>query len=329
MNKTDIEKEIVSLLRDSSLAGSRREITLHAVLGEQGLGLDSLALTQFIVALENRFGIEFPETIWIERGQLKLQDLIDIIAEIPKPAVASVIQKHPQPAFDALPQGVTGTASAVREKGYLSLSLRILSHIVNSFIYLFYREDSFYILSFDLVNQPIPNYEAPESIVIVEASPDDISTVQQVWHPSQRNRKTRSFKDRLALGHTCYVARTNGTVAAIDWMASTEIFEPTTAIKVKFSHGSCYGFDLIEHPDYRGRAIGLAMLTYCLRRNKEDGFKTHYTIVHSDNEKMLLASIQLIGFKQIGQIITKRFFKRPYPGWKINNQSGAGRELTL
>ena len=47
MNRNQVERDIVQLLRQTALSGSDREIRTLDPLGELGLGLDSLALVQF------------------------------------------------------------------------------------------------------------------------------------------------------------------------------------------------------------------------------------------------------------------------------------------
>ncbi len=81
MNPDEISSEVVRILRHSALAGSQREIQLDEPLGEQGLGLDSLPLLEFVLALEKSFGIDLPDAIWARRQQLTLRHFVNFIVE--------------------------------------------------------------------------------------------------------------------------------------------------------------------------------------------------------------------------------------------------------
>lgn len=60
------------------------------------------------------------------------------------------------------------------------------------------------------------------------------------------------------------------------------------------------GLYLVEAPGSRGRGIGLALLAYSLRVSRELGFRAQLTAVRQDNQPMLAACVQLLGFRQIG-----------------------------
>ena len=80
MTRQALEGEVVQILRRCELSGSPREVSIEDPLGELGLGLDSLALAEFIVALEKAYDVEIPETIWTEK-RLRLLDFVDIIEQ--------------------------------------------------------------------------------------------------------------------------------------------------------------------------------------------------------------------------------------------------------
>ena len=74
---TDIEEvrgRLHALLSETVLDGSDREVLNGAPLGEEGVGLDSLALVQFLTAVEQDFGAELPIEVWSDIAQLSLDD---------------------------------------------------------------------------------------------------------------------------------------------------------------------------------------------------------------------------------------------------------------
>jgi acyl carrier protein len=78
MNRDAIEREIAGLLREHILLGSDREVDFDATLGPE-VGLDSLGLMEFLGILEEKFSVEFPDTLWSDRRQFTLGSLVDYL----------------------------------------------------------------------------------------------------------------------------------------------------------------------------------------------------------------------------------------------------------
>ena len=81
MTRAAIERELVHHLRAQVLLGSDREIALDSPLGP-AVGLDSLGLMEFLAALEERFGVEFPDTLWADRRDFTLRRLADHLVAV-------------------------------------------------------------------------------------------------------------------------------------------------------------------------------------------------------------------------------------------------------
>ena len=62
MSRESIERDVAGVLRDHVLLDSDREIAFDAPLGP-GAGLDSLGLMEFLAALEERFDVDFPDSL--------------------------------------------------------------------------------------------------------------------------------------------------------------------------------------------------------------------------------------------------------------------------
>ncbi|MEO8462856.1 MAG: acyl carrier protein [Chloroflexota bacterium] len=78
MSQEAIQHEVLRVLREDVLLGSDRAVDLDAPLGP-GVGLDSLALMEFLGALEGAFEVEFPETLWSDRSDFTLRRLIEYL----------------------------------------------------------------------------------------------------------------------------------------------------------------------------------------------------------------------------------------------------------
>jgi serine O-acetyltransferase len=82
MNRTDLESELIRILRKSALGGSQRPVSVDAPLGESGLGLDSLSLLRFVLEVENSFGIAVPNAMWDRRGQHTVRSFAKFVARL-------------------------------------------------------------------------------------------------------------------------------------------------------------------------------------------------------------------------------------------------------
>ena len=78
MSRESIERAVADVLREHVLLDSDREIAFDAPLGP-GAGLDSLGLMEFLAALEERFDVDFPDSLWTDRREFTLSRLVDHI----------------------------------------------------------------------------------------------------------------------------------------------------------------------------------------------------------------------------------------------------------
>lgn len=328
MTNNDLQNAVISVLRECSLAGSGREITLTAPLGMDGLGLDSLALVQFITGLESRFGIEIPDTIWFERGSMSLNDIIEIVSELTEVKAPAVKRTGSGASAPAHSIGKMQKAMhAVKERGLSGGILHILGKISGRISRNFYETDRNLILSLDLNEYDLPSYPAPPDVTFDELKSPGTEALHELWPANIRSRKIAKVKHRLDRGYKCYIARIDGAVAAIDWVTDSEDYEPYTGLTIKLKPGSCYGLDLHENPKYINQGIGLATLAYSINKSKEFGFLRQITIVSEQNLKMLQTAIQLFGFKKIGQIETRRIFRMTNSTWAIGDLKSREKEI--
>ena len=79
MTPVDVQERLAQALRAGALSGSERHLPLDDPLGEAGLGLDSLALVQFLVAVEREFGIRVPVDVWARADLISLRDCAGIV----------------------------------------------------------------------------------------------------------------------------------------------------------------------------------------------------------------------------------------------------------
>lgn len=331
MNQVAVTDEMTVILRATALGGSDREISVEAPLGELGLGLDSLAFLRFITDLENRFDVEIPEEIWIDRGQLTLAKLADIIRSETQtmPASSSALGVESYPQTEEVPGGLGKLASVFRDRGIAGGLIWAGHRTLAAGGRAIWEREDFHILVFDLQSQPLPQVPMPQGLSLRLGTADDLPATHGLWPEGLRKEKQRLMVDRLRRGYTCYTAWMDERIVAMDWVTAADDDEPGTGLLVSPQPGSCVGLDLNEHPQYTGRGVGLATLAWSLEHAKDLGLKKQFAIVQSTNEKMLRTSIGLLGFSKVGDLLTTRRFRKPSSVWHLGGIAGSGRRLSL
>ena len=84
MTEPALAERIIDVLRQSALHGSRRPISLDQPLGADGIGLNSLGLLEFTLALEESFGVRLPDEVWSGGKRLTLRSIAAEIDTMPE-----------------------------------------------------------------------------------------------------------------------------------------------------------------------------------------------------------------------------------------------------
>ena len=337
MKRNDVEREVVQILRQASLSGSDREIDIHNPLGELGLGLDSLALAEFVTAVEKRFQIELADNIWTERGQLTLQYFVDLILQSVS-AVPSVAQeKYPDiqrvPAGDHA--GAQKTVQIARQLDQGNEKNGTAVRLLRKILKFLYHRETFIILEFKLSEQQLPSFPSPLNLILREASVEDAIALSAFWESfdyrtfDKKEMNMELFRERLGSGYTCLTAWLDDKIVGMDWLLDKGYDCPFTGLKFSWPQDTCYGGELYEHKMYQGRGVGLTLLAFSLTETKKKGYQRQVTWVTAKNVKMLIAAIQMFGFKKIGDIDITRILHRPFSTWKISGRSGRGGKVIL
>ena len=288
MNREDVEREIVSIVRDGLLFGSQRPIPPDAPLGER-LGLDSLALVGLVTAVEQRFGVELPDDIWASPRPLSVRDLSEIVVRAP-----SVGRPRP-PAFfgrGRMERFHRALAEGGRLRRAAWLGLR-LAERGKDFLFAHGRH---FVLERRLDRGELPTVPAPPEIVLRPYLPEDEARLTGLWPAPAERHGRRSLARWLREGALALVAAEGNRIVALDLLSATG----EDGVRIAPAREACYGWSLLEAPDVGGRQIGLALLAYSLRVARERGFRAELTYVEAENAPMLGAATQLLGFRVIG-----------------------------
>lgn len=333
MNHDAIVQEVIQLLR-RTLSGSSREINVDDPLGELGLGLDSLTLIEFVTVLENRFQVVIPESIWTEKGQLSLRTFVDVIAA-GRPSAAEapevLLQKPPVVQAGERPSSEISAPVPAASKPLLRSRLDFMRQKWHSI----YNTDKFFILEFDLGRPVLPKYSSSLPLDLRRASITDAPALETFWNSfnyltiDRQKMDMELFQQRLASGFICLTAYLGAQIVGMDWLVQNSYDCPYTGLRFDWPAGSCYAGELYEHPAFRGKGIGLAVLAFSLEESKRAGFHRQVAWVAEKNVKMLSASIQLFGFRIIGEIHIKKILRKPISRWKIGDRQGWGGTVMI
>jgi acyl carrier protein/GNAT superfamily N-acetyltransferase len=309
------QQEIVRLVREELLFGSDRPIPLDAPLGELGVGLDSLALVRLLTAVENTFGVEVEDDVWVARGPLTVEDLAEIVTEAPgrngaRSEEPALVRGRMERAEQALAHG----------GGLQRAAWSVIRLLGPAKQFLFGRTRTF-VLEREL-DDAEPRLEVPPGIVLRPHAPADDLT--GLWPAFAEQHGRRFLRRQLDEGAGALVAADGDRVLALDLLSATgedevRLVQPET----------CFGYWLTEAPAARGRGIGLALVAYSLGVARELGFRTQVTWVAEDNAAMLAAATQLLGFRAIGTATRLRLLGVTRWSWDIQGRRGSGRQLLL
>lgn len=321
MSQEAAQQQIVRILREDVLLGSEREIALDAPLGEQGLGLDSLALVKLLTAVESTFGVDLPDDIWVARGPLSIVDLAQLVAEAPKGeaqapsevGAPSVIRGRMERAEHAFAGGNLAQRAVWNALRMLAPVKQFLAGYSRNLV-LERRVD-------DIAKAPI---ESPPGLDLRRYEPGDEGRLEGLWPAFAERHGRRFLAQAVRDGAIALVATEGSRIVALDLLSATgeeevEVEQPD----------ACFGYWLTEAPTARGRGIGLALVAYSLLVARESGFRAQLTWVAEDNTAMLAAATQLLGFRSVGTASRLRLFGLTRWSWDVHGRRGRGRRLVL
>jgi acyl carrier protein/GNAT superfamily N-acetyltransferase len=314
--------------------GDERNVSLDQPLGSDGLGLDSLGTVEFLAALEGSLNIRFPDEFW-SRGARTLGDIVDFVADA---ARARTVAEHPPPAphsptpVAARSAGVALATEAIRKQGFLRGFRWTAARLAERYGRSIYARQHQLLLQRDFTGTPLPAPVAPPiPLEFRAATLSDQTALEGFWPPPRRDYWLRLFCDRIASGSHCFVALHAGVIVGIDWVSGKSADTALIGLTVQMRAGSCVGENLLEHRGHRGRGIGLALLVYSLDQARRLGYERQVTLVSAWNQRMLVTAIQLLGFRQIGEIATTWRLGKPRSAWHLDGtgESGVGGTLVI
>jgi hypothetical protein len=207
-------------------------------------------------------------------------------------------------------------------------ALGVMARVAGKVVRRIYRRETYLILSFDLKKRPIPSPKTAEIVTIRLLTPDDVSCFLELWR-DQRALKAQRFKRRMEAGYIGIGTWHEGRLVGVNWLATSEDYDPFIGLSIKMSPGSCLALDLQEDEEFKHHRIGLATLAFSMGEARRRGFRYQFIVVNDQNKKMLAGAKYLMGYKQVGEITTTYWFRWAHSRWHFGSRTGRTKTMIL
>jgi len=302
----DAERAAAEALRAAAGLPPRQLVPLDAPLLQ--LGLDSLALVQFLVGLEAAFGRAIPDAAWAGRNAMTVRDFAALAAASPRPA-----KPHAGRTPDR-PKRRSALARLARRSAALAMRpTRLL-----------FERSRHAILLRDLSRRHALDRQSTGSWELRTLTTGDEPTLDGFWTPAAAPRGVRQFRERAAAGDSCFAACRDGKAMALVWLATRAAQERCSGLHLRLKPGACYVYDLRERSGVVGAGAGLAVAGHALRAARAMGSLLQVSIVDLRNDAMLATARRLLGFEIAGRVVHTRIVWWRRVRWRVEGRSGQG-----
>jgi GNAT superfamily N-acetyltransferase len=280
--------------------------------------------------MERKFGVEFPDSIWTDRGELSPEGFVGIIIELQE---SSAVRAAPRSSSreenvgTAIDSRFERMRAAIFGRGMLSGTKWIAGRIAARVAAVVFARDEHVILARDLADGGFTGSPRPTDLTFKEIFLEELRALEELWAPHYQPQMMKHLSRRLGWGFLCLAAWRGEEVVGIDYLSLTGDYDKDTGLRIITLPGTCYGLDL--HEKYPGQGIGMALLDYSLRETLRRGLKRQVTFVRKKNTLMLATSGQVYGFRKIGEISTTRWFGIPRSTWTLGSTSGKGHIIEI
>jgi GNAT superfamily N-acetyltransferase/acyl carrier protein len=315
----EVLAEIARIVREATGIGPARELPPDEPLG--ALGLDSLALVNAVAAVEAACGRELPGVLWEDRRGISISSL-----------AAAVAAAGVAPAPDAVVAPAASEQPGVSRVELLFLQLeargatgRVAAGAVHRAVLLAHwtrAHQPCVVLARDLTGD-LPDVPLPPGVTIAPYDGSSDEPLAGMWTATQAARMRAHLRRRMDAGILCLAAWEGGRIVAYDLLA------PDGSEDVATSAGTCFGLNLYERRESRGRGIGVGLLGASLGYTRDLGFSRQATIVLERNRPMIAAATQLLGFAVAGRAERTEVLGRIRWSWQRHGSICSGPRLVI
>ncbi len=128
------------------------------------------------------------------------------------------------------------------------------------------------------------------------------------------------LEDRLAKGDRCFVARYEGRIVCVSWVARSEGLIQWIRYRYPVRPSEAYLYDSFTAPTFRGRAIAPALGVHVLERLGDEAVRRATVAMVTENVSNRRARAKL-GFRVCGRIDSLRIGRRV---WHWHREGGSG-----
>ena len=317
----EVLAEVTRIVRGATGIGPARELPPEEPLG--ALGLDSLALVNAVAAVEAAFGSELPDALWEDRGVISIASLAAAVAV---PATGALRTRHSGSAPTAPEQpGVSRVELLFQQLEARGAAGRAASGALHRAVILAHwtrAHQPCVVLARDLAGE-LPDVRLPAGVTVARYDGVSDEPLAGMWTATQAVRMRAHLRRRMNAGIHCLAAWEGGRIVAYDLLG------PDGAEDVTTSPGTCFGLNLYERREARGRAIGLGLLAASLSYTRDLGFARQATIVLERNRPMIVAATQLLGFAVAGHAERSEVFGRVRWSWQRHGSTCSGPRLVI
>src|SRR6185312_6047771 len=311
--------EVTRIVREATGIGDSRELAPEESFA--ALGLDSLAIVNVVAAVEATYGRELADALWGDRRGISIAVLAAAVAEaggdpaVPHGAPAGATEQPGVARSERLFLSLEGHGPGGRAAaGALHRSV-IAAHWVRA-------QQRCVILTRDLDGE-LAELPPPAGVTIAPYDGVSDRPLAGIWTSTQAGRMRSHLRRRMETGILCLAAWEGERIVAYDLLG------PDGAEDVATYPGTCFGLNLYERREVRGRGIGLALLAASLSYTRDLGFSRQATIVLERNRPMIAAATQLLGFAVRGRAQRSELLGRVHWSWQRHGSTCSGPRLVI
>ncbi len=178
------------------------------------------------------------------------------------------------------------------------------------------------VLARDLAGE-LPDFRLPPDVTVAPYDGASDEPLAGIWTATQAARMRAHLRRRMNAGVVCLAAWEGGRIVAY------ELLGPDGAEDVATSPGTCFGLNLYERRESRGRGIGLGLLGASLSYARDLGFARQATIVLERNRPMIAAATQVLGFAVASRAERSEVLGRVRWSWQRHGSTCSGPRLVI
>ena len=318
---SEVLADVARIVRGATGMDAARELPAEEPLG--ALGLDSLALVNAVAAVEAAYGCELPDALWDDRRGISVASLAAAVAAA-RAGSAIAREAAPAPAAPEQP-GVSRVELRFLQLEARGATGRVAARALHRAVILAHwarAHQPCVILARDLAGE-LPDVPLPPGITVAPYDGSSDEPLAGIWTKTQAARMRGHLRRRMDAGVVCLAAWEGGRIVAYDLLG------PNGSEDVATSPGTCFGLNLYERRESRGRGVGLGLLGASLAYTRELGCSRQATIVLERNRPMIAAATQVLGFAVAGRAERTEVLGRVRWSWQRHGSTCSGPRLVI